>query len=383
METEAPQNSPIVIIDHSMSMKKHQTNILNRVSNLDFSHETFFSQESLLIKEPLQSLGTYTDLKGAIEKASQREPAFIILITDGNHNFGSSPLYSVAELNTPVYTYGVGEEKLRNVAINDVDYPKYTYRADSVRIEATTETGGFGNGIADLVLQSAEGEKIAAQPLLLSDIPAQNTITFTYVAPEPGTMQLKLKIPPQPDEELYDDNSYTLSFTVLEEKIKVLYYTDHISFNTKFIIRAIEEDANLSLLPIAHLGTKGYLDIANDASLKNLPDIKDLDVLIFDNVNLEATPWRNIPDRLGNGTGIVLIGTLDGISPAWLEAMPISVARGILHGTYGIDVVEPFSVLTGNNNPPVKNIDRVVTAKDDAVIVARTGNLPLVPALHC
>ncbi|MGB7054291.1 MAG: hypothetical protein WBE28_03095 [bacterium] len=378
METEVPQNIPIVIVDYSMSMKTHHADILSRASDIGFPHELFFSCDSLLTTEQPQDLGTYTDLKGAIEQANRREPAFIILITDGNHNYGSSPLSSVGEFNTPVYTYGIGEEKPRDVAIIDVAYPKYAYRGDSVKIDAIVETGGFQTGMADLMLHSAKGEKIAAQSLPLSDIPARNTIAFTYLAPEPGTVQLRLHVPPQSNEMSYDDNVYVFSLNILEDKTKVLYYTDHISFNTKFILRSIQEDADLSLLPIARLSSNKYQDIEHSIALTSLPDLVDFDILIFDNVNLEELPWRNIPDRVSSGTGIVLSGTLRGISTAWLEVMPISVAEGTLHDTYQLEITEPFSVLVENKNPPVKNINRVVTAKEDAVIIARAGNLPLI-----
>jgi hypothetical protein len=378
METEIPQNSPIILIDYSMSMKTHHADILNRVSNIDFPHELFFSRDSLLTKEQPPDLGTYTDLKGAIEKANRREPAFIILITDGNHNFGGSPLSSVTEFNTPVYTYGIGEEKPRDVTIVDVTYPKYAYRGDSVQIDAIIETGGFGTGMADLILNSAKGEKIAAQSLPLSDVPARNKLAFTYLAPQPGTVQLRLQVPPQSNEMSYDDNVYIFSLNILEDKINVLYYTDHISFNTKFILRSIQEDADLSLLPIARLSSNKYQDIEHRSTMTSLPALADFDILIFDNVNLEELPWRNIPDRLSSGTGIVLSGTLGGISTAWLDAMPISIAEGTLHGTYQLNITEPFSVLIENKNPPVQNINRVVTAKEDAVIIARAGNLPLI-----
>jgi hypothetical protein len=140
----------------------------------------------------------------------------------------------------------------------------------------------------------------------------------------------------------------------------------------------VQGDPNLSVLPIAHLGSNEYRDITRGIRLTRLPDLGDFDVLILDNVDLKALPWRNVPDRLRRGTGILLSGTLQGISTDWLEIMPISVAEGLLHGTYEIAIIEPFSVLNENNNPPARTINRVIAAKEDAVIVARAGNLPVI-----
>jgi hypothetical protein len=378
MATEVTRNNPIMLIDYSMSMKSHQADILDQVSNIDFEYDLYFSQCSLLTREKPENLGTYTDLGTAIEQADQLDPAFIVLISDGNHNYGASPLSSAEILNTPVYVYGAGEEKPRNVAVIDVAYPQYAYVNDSVRIEVTVESGGFPTGLADLILSSAEGNRIATQSLLLSDVTARNTTAFHYIASEPGSVQLKLNVPPLPDEISYDDNTHALSINVMKNKIRVLYYTDHISFNTKFILRSIQGDDNLSLLPMASTGTNTYRDIVQDHNLTRLPDLANFDVLILDNVNLKTLPWPNVPKILSRGTGILLSGTLRGMSSDWLEIIPINVTEGVLHGTYQIEIDEPFSALTQDDNPPVRTINHVLAAKEDASIVARAGNLPVV-----
>lgn len=377
-DTEVSLNNPIILVDYSASMKSHQAEILDRISKVDFTHDLFFSHCSLLSQEEPDSPGTYTDLKTAIEQAARKDPAFIVLISDGNHNYGNSPLSSAGMLNAPVYVYGAGEEKPRNVSIIDATYPQYAYSKDSVRIEVTVESGGFPTGTTELILNSAKGERIASRSVPLSDVSARNAVAFTYIANEPGSVQLKLSVPPQSNEMSYEDNTYSLSLTILKEKISILYYTDHLSFNTRFILRSIQGDEHLSLLPIARLGSNEFHDIAQGVRLTRLPDLADFDVLILDNADLKTLPLRNAPRILSRGTGILLSGTLRGITPGWLEVMPINVAEGILHGSYKIEVIETFSALDQDNNPPVRAINRVVSAKDDAVIIARAGNFPVI-----
>ena len=368
----------MVMVDYSVSMKSHREDILSWISAIDFDHELVFSQCSALTREEPKDYGDYTDLKTAIELADQLDPAFIVLLSDGNHNYGASPLSIAGTLNTPVYVYGVGDEEPRNASIIDATYPQYVYSNDTVQIEVAVESGGFSNAVTELILNSTEGKGIAVQPLPLSDVSARNTLLFTYVANEPGSVQLNLSIPPQPDETSYEDNTHTLLLNILKDKIKVLYYTDHISFNTKFILRSMQSDDDLSLLPIACLASDEYHDIVRNVRLTRPPDLAGFDVLILDNVNLKKLPWRDVPDRLSRGTGILLSGTPRGMSSTWLEAMPIKVAEGMLHGAYEIEITEPFSALTEDNSPPVRTISRVMSAKDDAVVVARAGNLPVV-----
>jgi hypothetical protein len=378
IKRESPPDNPVVVIDHSMSMKNRITQILKTVTSVDVLNEIYFAQESLLTKQQPAQMGGYTDLSGTIKRAGKLKPAPMILISDGNHNFGISPVSNTEEFDFSIYTYGVGEEMLRDVAINDVSYPNYSYAGDSVQIEAIIETGGFQAGTCDIALQSATGNDIAVQSLPLSSVTAENNLTFSHLVVEPGTLQLKISANPQANETSYDNNEYTFYLNVLEEKIAVLYYTDHISFTTKFLMQSLKENPNISISAIARFGSNDYRSIPSGNKLAVLPDLHDYDVLIFDSVNLERLPWHNIPESVASRKGIILMGTLDGINTSWREIMPISTAIGVLQGTYRVDVIEPFSVLTPENNPPVKNINRAVTAKEDAVIIARTGNLPII-----
>ena len=378
ISSDVPQNDPIVIVDHSVSMKSHLAHILDRVANLDFQHRLFFSQESLLTERKPQDLGNYTDLRNAIEKAGKMEPALLILITDGNHNFGISPLSAAEDFNIPIYVYGIGEENPCNVSIIEVAYPNYAYIDDSIRIEAIIESGGFQTGTGEAILRSATGRNIAARSFPLNNIPARNKIDFTYITTEPGTLLLTAHIPPKANETSYEDNEYPIYLNILEKKIKVLYYTNHVSFNTKYIIRALEEDARLSVSSITRIDSDKYQYIESGKEITNLPDIANFDVLVFDNVSLERLPWRNIDKAIYNGTGIILSGILEDINAVWREILPINVTSGILHGTYKIDVAEPFSGFKGNELPPVKNIHHALAAKQNAVIVAHAGNLPVV-----
>jgi hypothetical protein len=378
INTREKQSSPIVIIDHSMSMKEHLAHILDLVSHIDVPHELLFSQESLLTQQEPEKLGSYTDISTMIEQAIKRNPARVVLITDGNHNFGASPITKAEESNIPIYIYGIGEERTRDISITNVRYPDYAYRGDSTRIEVITETGGFEAGTGEVVLQSATGGKIASQSLHLSNITAKSDMKFTYIPAEPGVVKFKVYTLPQPGEISYDNNEYTFSINVLDEKIRVLYYTDHISFNTKFMLRSLAADPHLTITAIARLGASGYQMIESGAQIARLPALADYEVLMLDNTILERLPWRDLPGLVNAGKGVVISGTTDGVDASWREMLPIGTASGSIQGTFRLEIVEPFSVLAGDDIPPVKNVNRIIAAKNDAVIIARVNNLPLI-----
>jgi len=378
ISSDVPLNDPIVIVDHSQSMKNHIPTILERVANLHFQHALFFSQESLLIEERPQALGNHTDLRSAIEKAGKMEPAFLILITDGNHNFGLSPLSIVEDFNIPIYVYGISEAKPNDISIIEVDHPDYAYQNDSIKIEAIIESGGFESGTGEAMLRTVTDKTIAVQSFPLSEVPARNKIDFTYIATEPGSLQLTVYVPPKANEISYDNNEHPFYLNILAEKIRILYYTNHISFNTKYMLRALNADARLSVSSITRVDADRYWYIENRKENPELPDIADFDVLIFDNVSLERLPWRNIEKAIQDGTGLILSGAIEGINAVWREILPINATERVLHGTYQLDIVEPFSALNGNELPPVRNIQHTMGKNQNAVVVARTGEMPVV-----
>ena len=378
INTTAPQNDPVVLIDHSQSMKNHLPGIIDKLSETRFTHESFFFQESLTVKAEPETLGKYTDITTAISKANELKPTMLILITDGNHNFGASPLSVVDEINVPIQVYGVGEERPRDVSIADVAYPVYAYQEDTIEIRAVVESGGFQTGSGEATLQLFSGKKIAGQRFPLSNTPARYTIDFLYTAKDPGKIHFNIDLAPQSDEISYDNNASSFSVNILQNKISVLYYTDHISFNTKYIMRSLQKDRNISISAIHSPAPGTYQNIEQNETITSPPNNSQYDVVFLDNVNLKKLHWLNLSEMANEGSGIILSGALEGISVAWRGILPIDITAGMLRGAYQLRIAEPFSVLTDNGYPPLQHINRIVGSKQDAVIIARVNELPLI-----
>jgi hypothetical protein len=359
-------------------MENHLPHIFDKIPKTVFPHELLFFQESRLVKTAPDTLGEYTDITTAIRKAAELNPATLILITDGNHNYSTSPLSVADELNVPIDVYGIGEEKPRDVSISGIDYPVYAYQGDTVKIKVIVESGAFQTGSGEATLQLASGDKIAAQRFPLSNAPARYTLDFSHVAQNPGKVRFTIDLAPQSDEISYVNNKSSFSINILHNKIRVLYYTDHVSFNTRYIMRSLRKDQNLTVSAIHSQAPGVYRNIEQNQIRNSPPDRNEFDVVILDNVNLGRLHWLSLPEMTGEGQGIILSGTLEGINPAWRNLMPIDVTAGMVKGSYQLAVVEPFSVLTNNEYPPLQRMNRIIGSKQDAVIIARTGTLPLI-----
>ncbi|UCD19107.1 MAG: VWA domain-containing protein [candidate division WOR-3 bacterium] len=372
------QRSPFVLIDYSSSMASSLPTILDAVRKIEFPHELYFISESLLTETEPRRLGSYTDISTAITQAATMQPSFLLLVSDGNHNFGTSPLASLDGLNIPVFVCGVGDEAERDGSIIDVDAPAYAYPGDSTAIEVTVESGGYTGGNGWVTLNTASGENIDAQMFPLSGVTAKSRLTFWYIPRQPGTATFNIEMEPLADEISYANNESTISLSVLEEKIKVLYYTDHVSFNTKFILEALALNTNMSVSPLVRKGPGKYSRLLETSDDAELPDITAFDVVILDNANVRNIPWRHLPELLNNGMGIVLIGQIEDADEQWRRIMPINTTGSLQEGKHEIEVIETFSVLTVGNYPPARSMLRTVGSKHDATIIARSKDLPVI-----
>ncbi|MDH4209912.1 MAG: hypothetical protein OEV79_00465 [candidate division WOR-3 bacterium] len=369
---------PTVLIDHSASMEHNLPRIIETASQLDFPHQSFFFQESLITENKPDRLGSYTNITRALRESDRLHSSAIILITDGNHNSGVSPLTILKDMMTPVYVCGAGADKIRDVAVIDAETPAYAYLGDSIQIDVVVESSGFPSGEAQVNIDLSSGKNVAAQTVLLSESRARRSLKFKYITDVIGELHIEANVLPVPGEISYDNNKYSVSLNVIRDKIKVLYYTDHISFNTKFLRQQLKQDDNLSVSSFARRGAGKFLNIEQTTEITGLPDPATYDVIILDNVNIGRPPWSNMPEHVKQGKGLILIGAIEGINENWQRVLPINTTGGVIAGTHRVLVKEPFSVLIDEEYPPLRMIGRAVGSKEDAIIVAYAGNLPVI-----
>ncbi len=372
------RRSPLVLIDYSKSMARSLPAILDAIRKIEFPHEIYFISESLLTETEPQRLSSYTDIGTAITQAAAMQPSLLLLVSDGNHNFGASPLASLDAVDVPVFVCGIGDEAGRDGSIIDVEAPAYAYPGDSTAIEVIVESGGYAAGTGWVTLNTPSGKNLNLQMFPLSGVTARSRLTFWYVPNQPGTATFDIEMEPLAEETSYANNKSTISLSVLEEKIKVLYYTDHVSFNTRFILEALTLNTNMSVLPLVRKGPGKYSRLLETNDDAGIPDITTFDVVILDNTNLRTIPWRNLPELMNNGMGIVLVGQIEDTDEQWRRIMPINTTGGLQEGKHEIEITETFSRLTVGDYPPASSMLRVVGSKQDATIIARSKDLPVI-----
>ncbi len=374
-------NPPALLIDYSASMARYFPTIVQKTDAIDFPHSRFFFSESLFSTMPENGLpsGKFTDITGAILKVNKMHPSAIILISDGNHNYGAAPFAMLEDLDIPVYCFGVGTETKRDLAIIDISYPEYIFVGDSVHFEVTVQSQGFEGGRGSIQLTSTQKKREQKRTFLLSDVKAKNKIDFWVYASQLGDEKFFVRLAPQPGEETYENNEFEFSLRVLKKKLKVFYYTEHVSFNTKFILRALEEDNHVNLLALGKIDKKTYQNLNTNQRQMTLPELDGFDVLLLDNIGLDKLPWQDIEKFLKRGLGILCMGTIEGHTEIWRDILPINTSGSPIKGIHQITVIEPFSCLApGDDYPPLTYINRVMGVKDNAVIIAEANHMPII-----
>lgn len=379
-------NPPAFLVDYSASMAKYVPNIAEEINKITFPHSLFFFSETLqeakadeAIQKKVTGLGRFTDITSALSMVSRLNPSAIIVISDGNHNYGASPLSKVDELKAPVYCFGVGSTTQRDISIVDVLYPAYAFTGDSIKIEVVIESKEFTGGKGEIWLRSSPQKKGQKKSFFLGDVIAKNTVEFLIYATEPGLQKVHLYVTPQSGEDTQANNTYDFSIHILEKKIEVLYFTNHLSFNTKFILRVLGEDSHVELFPLIKTSEDRFLTLNNEKEEDIPPPLDEFDALILDNVNFSQLPWRSIEEFLNKGKGILCLGSIEGLTDTWRRILPIDITETVVKGHYPLKIIQPFSLLSiGDDYPPLSRINRIIGVKENGVIIAEADQFPII-----
>jgi len=375
---------PLLLVDCSASMSDNFPLILQEIKKIDFPHRVLFFSETLYTSIPVESIpsGSYTDITGALLKVSKEAP-FIILVSDGNHNYHRPDWNKIGKSSTPVYCFGIGGTPGKDLAIVDLLYPEYGFAGDSFNVKVIVQSQGFKNGRGKIKLRSKNKKIKSNRSFPLTEEPTKNEVDFKIYTPYPETLFFSINLLPQAGEETYKNNNLSFSIQILKGKIDVLYYTEHLSFNTRFIFRALSADPYTNLIPLVKVAPQKYINLNGYKEQGALPPLNKFDVLVLDNVNSDSLPWQNLGEEVKQGLGLLHIGLTEGRNPFLRNLLPISTTGFPIKIQEKIVIKEPFSCLIpGDDYPPFSYINRVIGTKKESVILAEAGRIPIIGYLR-
>jgi len=227
--------------------------------------------------------GKLTDAAAFFRKVqdeyTNRNIGAVILATDGIFNHGGNPLYSINQINAPVYTIALGDSiPKRDVLISNVNYNNIVYLDDDFTVEVQVQAFQ-SDGEHTTLTVSQNGAKIEQQNLSISGNAFVKTIPVKIHAGKIGVQKYTVQLGTLKNEITTRNNVQTFYIEVIDGRQKVL-------------LAAVSPHPDLGVLKEAISLNKHYeakLAIADDL---NATDPSKFDLIVLyqlpDALNLSA-----------------------------------------------------------------------------------------------
>ncbi|WP_316800067.1 hypothetical protein [Pedobacter frigidisoli] len=156
------------------------------------------------------------------DEYTNRNVGAIILATDGIFNRGGNLLYSINQINAPVYTVALGDSiPKRDVLVSNVNYNNMVYLDDDFTIEVQVQAFQSDGEQAALTV-SGNGTKVAQQTVAINGNAFVKTIPVKLHAGKTGVQQYTVQLGKLQNEITTRNNAYTFYVEVIDGRQKVL-----------------------------------------------------------------------------------------------------------------------------------------------------------------
>ncbi len=370
----------LVLIDNSESMagdgkinQLQQT--LSALRHRNFRQ--FIFSESLSIisaEETIVPRGRHTDIAQALEKIKSFQPAAVMILTDGNHNYGKDPIDVAKDIDFQVYCLGIGKRIRRDAEIVWVETPTYAYYGDKIRVIIRARFTGYSNEKAKISL-FGQNKKISFKEVTLNGS-ASNDFEFEILPKNLGRNVFEVKIDVDSDDRPINNNRQ-FHIEVLKERVEVLYFTSNLSKNLGSFAEGLKNANYINLSFIAEIARGNYYLISKEGIEKTeFPEIGQFDVIIMDNVDFLMLPQKELlASFIGEGGGLLILAgenifTWSGFLKRVIS-LDLSTQR-IVEPIVPV-VVNPFSVLKGEIDlPPFNAVSTGHVDSSNVIIILET-----------
>jgi len=276
-----PQTNPedsylLVLVDDSKSMQIEDS--AENKTRLEVARDLLFNPQSGLVHQltekfktrlfafssgsnristtdALNADGDYTDIPNSLDEALEDLKGVplsgAVLISDGADKSGEDIAkvgYRLRERKVPIHAVGIGStEGVNDLELVRVDAPQKVEENYPVEIWITVRRTGYPSRKVDVTLHQEERE-LKKQTVDLDKKHQSQRIAMTFIPRTPGTHKYIVKVHPEPDEIIQQNNEKKFLLKVsASKKAKILYVEGNPRWEFKFIRRALENDPNIQL----------------------------------------------------------------------------------------------------------------------------------------
>jgi uncharacterized membrane protein len=277
--------------------------------------------------------------------------AGVLLFSDGADNadladgVGPAAQEALKPLGAPVSTFLVGEDALRDLAIQSVKVDDFAFVRNSITVEVEVRGRGF-SGVSVPVVLRQEGQVLGTQTVRFQTSDSVARATFTFTPDQTGRFVVVASVPLFPDESVAENNSRAFLLKVIRDRIRALLVVGRPSWDERFLRGLLKSDPNVDLVSFYILRTQtddpGVRNQERELSLIPFPmeeifdkKLHTFDVVIFQNFGYEDPSLSieryeyNLERYVFGGGALVMIGgdRAFGLGQATLttlgEALPV------------------------------------------------------------
>ena len=254
-------------------------------------------------------LSSQTNVIDAGEESPTTTKNVVVMLTDGNHNSGPSPLQTARLLgnqNSPVYCIAVGAERSApDLAVLSVEYPDIVFQQDTVYgVMAVRDRVPTGT---PFVAQVRHQDEVLWQQECVSTSSTERRIEFeieidaiidqlksqssSEIVQHVIPLNLEASVSVLPEESESDNNACTMRFAAMTERKKILLLDGRSRWETRYVRNIFERDeqwdidtviagpgTNLTTLPRGD--EQGTFPVSRD-------DLFEYDLIIWGEIDLE------------------------------------------------------------------------------------------------
>ncbi|MFN4261236.1 MAG: hypothetical protein ACK4RK_18260 [Gemmataceae bacterium] len=208
----------------------------------------------------------FTDLRLPVTKARERsgerqsKRIGVVLLTDGQHNWGESPLALfgkrggapganaiATENHIPIYPVVLGDRKAPpDVAIARVEAPATVFKDGNAPIDVTIQVNGMEKeDLAEpLVVELRQGD----EPIMEEQVMVQGqsaSVKFSPRLDTAGTQSFLVTVKPLPKETITENNHRPVVINVADDQAKVLVVDGEARWEFHYLFNALKRDRSL------------------------------------------------------------------------------------------------------------------------------------------
>jgi uncharacterized membrane protein len=275
-------------------------------------------------------LSALRSVKAGGQGTGQKRLSGVLLFSDGadNQDLAAGVVgrtkSALAELEVPVSTFAVGQEGLRDVAIEGIKADDFAFVRNSLTVEVDVRGRGY-KGQERAVVLSREGQIIATKMVKLKTADDLQSLSFTFTPDQTGRFVYTVSVPVFPDEVVTENNTRSFALKVIRDRVRVLLVVGRPSWDERFLRSLLKQDPNVDLVSFYILRTMSDDPMVRnpDRELSLIPfpmeeifdtKLDTFDVVIFQNFGYTdpqlsiAQYEKNLERYIFSGGAFVMIG---------------------------------------------------------------------------